>query len=82
MLCAQKKKGGILAKNKKLIKCIDCKNAILMRWFKNPIIAECKTTGERQVAEAKHFCDMHQKDHSVKEVKQFNSYEENSTTNG
>lgn len=45
-----------------------------MRWFKNPIIAECTTTREREVAEQKRLCDMFQEDKSQKEVKQFNSY--------
>lgn len=61
-------------KKSELVRCINCKNAKLMRWFKNPIIAECTTTGEREVAEQKRFCDRYQEDKSQKEVKQFNSY--------
>lgn len=36
--------------------CYDCLNARLMQHEKDPIIAECKLTGERYVASAGGYC--------------------------
>lgn len=62
-------------KEKKLVKCATCKHASLMRWFKNPVIAECAIKHERFVAEANTLCDDYLEDKSEKYVIQHNSYE-------
>lgn len=46
-----------------------------MRWFNNPIIAECAIKHERFVAEANTLCDDYLESWSEKHVIQHNSYE-------
>ena len=42
------------------VQCIHCKKAkALMQWFKNPIIAVCSETEERQVAETNRLCKLY-----------------------
>lgn len=62
-------------KAKQLVKCKGCKHAILMRWFKNPVIALCKLKDERFVAEANTLCEDFVADSTEKPVTQYNSYE-------
>lgn len=62
-------------KEKKLVKCKDCKYASLMRWFKNPVIAECAIKHERFVAESNALCEDYALDKRVKPIKQYNSYD-------
>lgn len=46
-----------------------------MRWFKNPVIAECSVKHERFVAEANTLCEDYVLDKRVKPIKQYNSYD-------
>lgn len=39
-----------------LVRCYDCELAYLMQNGKNPIIAGCKVTHEREVAKVKRLC--------------------------
>lgn len=40
----------------KMVRCYDCKHGKYMQWMKNPIICECRWTGERFVAESRRIC--------------------------
>ncbi len=45
-----------MAGKDKMVKCYDCKHGKYMQWMKNPVICECRQTGERYVAEARRLC--------------------------
>lgn len=62
-------------KEKNLVKCATCNHATLMRWFRNPVIAECSVKHERFVAEANTICEDYVADKRVKPIAQHNSYE-------
>lgn len=62
-------------KEKNLVKCATCKHASLMRWFKNPVIAECAIKHDRFVAEANTICEDYVADKRIKPITQHNSYE-------
>lgn len=45
--------------NASFVQCIHCKKvAALMQWYENPLIAVCKDTHERQVAETNRDCKL------------------------
>lgn len=51
-----------------LVKCENCKNAKLMQWMRNPVIAECRIHGEREVAGTMRKCDHWERDGRVKNI--------------
>lgn len=46
-----------ISKNKTIVKCITCKHAVLYGYGTDPVIADCKKHGDRQVANAPRVCD-------------------------
>lgn len=58
---------------KPLVRCIDCRRAVLMRWWKNPVIAECD--GNREVAEAGRICSRFERRKTPPKIQQKNTYE-------
>ncbi len=68
--------------NKELVRdyvqCIHCKKATaLMQWFKNPIIAVCGETNERQVAETNRLCKLYVRanEDEMPTLQHFDSYD-------
>ena len=68
--------------NKELVRdyvqCIHCKKATaLMQWFKNPIIAVCGETDERQVAETNRLCKLYVRanEDEMPTLQHFDSYD-------
>lgn len=66
-----------MADNKKESKrCINCIYATCMQWMQNPVIAHCRLTDERQVAEAKRSCKEFRQRESPAPIQHFASYDE------
>ena len=59
------------------VQCLHCKKATaLMQWFKNPVIAWCSETGERQVAATERVCKFYVKaeEDDQPPIQHFDSY--------
>lgn len=63
-------------KDKDFTRCINCANATFMQWMKNPVIAYCRITDERQVAEAKRLCKEFKLSNKEPQVTHYKSYQE------
>lgn len=44
-------------KKKCPVRCYDCKYAVLQKWDKNPTVAYCNKTGNKDVAHSARMCD-------------------------
>lgn len=51
----------IETKTNEKCQCISCVHSTLYQWGTDPVIAECKLTGEREVANSIILCDNHEK---------------------
>ena len=64
-------------KDKELVRCIDCKYAVLTQRFSNPVIAGCpyiRVPGLHYVAECGRYCESYAKRNSKPLITHFNSY--------
>ena len=58
-------------------RCFLCKHAILMQWFENPIVAECKIRNERYVAMSDRQCSLFEaSNEATPKITHFDHYED------
>lgn len=63
-------------KKKDFTRCINCAYATYMQWMNNPVIAHCRITDERQVAEAKRICKEFVKRDKEAKITHYDSYDQ------
>ncbi len=72
-----KKKTIKQTEQSKLVTCITCNKSVLLQWNKNPIIAHCKLSQEREVAACPRMCEHYELSKALpKPIKHMKSYNE------